>query len=298
MARNKKAGIYCFTNKTTGKRYIGQSVYMMDRKGHHLMDLRKNEHDNDYFQKAFNKYGEEDFVFEILEVIDKLEDGTNDKVKLTEREQYWMDFYKSYERDYGYNINPSASINPMQGRNHTEEAKQKMREAATGRTVSQDVRDKIADIIRNVPKPRINMQFKEAKHDASKTGKTFFEYHVTTPEGVEYVFINLAEFCALKNLSRTHLANMINKGTFYKGWSGYKINFNTCKENIELVISESALKGDKFEYHLFDRDNKEFIFRNMDIFCKDNKIGVSTLSKLLKGEIEYRGWKIYRKDLK
>lgn len=298
MTRNKKAGIYCFINKTTGKRYIGQSVYMMDRKGHHLMDLRKNEHDNDYFQKAFNKYGEEDFVFEILEVIDKLEDGTNDKVKLTEREQYWMDFYKAHDREYGYNINPSASINPMQGRNHTEEAKQKIREAATGRSPSQETRDKIAETIRDVAKPKINMEFKEAKHTAKKTGVMPYEYHVKTPEGIEYVFTNLLEFCNLNNLSQSHLRSMINKGTFYKGWTGYKIDISQAEENTSLIISKDALRGNRFEYCLVDRDNKEFIFRSLSVFASDNNISSSTLSKLLKGEIEYRGWKLTRKDLK
>lgn len=123
--RNKIAGIYSLTNKTTGKRYIGQTVYLNGRKGDHLLNLRRNQHNNDYLQKAFNKYGEEDFIFEVLEVVPKLENGANDKDKLTEREQYWMDYYKAYDRDYGYNINPSASINPMQGKNHTLEAKQK-----------------------------------------------------------------------------------------------------------------------------------------------------------------------------
>ena len=296
--RTKISGIYSFTNKTTGKRYIGQTVYLNGRRGHHLLHLRRNDHDNDYFQKAFNKYGESDFIFEVLEVIDKLEDGTNDKDKLTEREQYWMDFYKVYDRDYGYNINPSATINPMQGKTHTPEARQKIREAATGRILSEELKKKMCDARRNTPSTsRDKQEKKEAKHEVSKTGKTFFEYHVTTPEGVEHVFINLTEFCNLNNLSRTHLANMFNKGTFYKGWTGYKINFNDCKEDIELVISEGALKGDKFEYHLFDRDNKEYIFRNLDRFCKDNKIGEASLSKLLKEEIEYRGWKIYRNDL-
>jgi group I intron endonuclease len=296
--RNKPSGIYSFTNKTTGKRYIGQTVYLNGRKGDHLLNLRRNQHDNDYLQKAFNKYGEEDFIFEVLEVVPKLEDGTNDKFKLTEREQYWMDFYKSYEEDFGYNINPSASINYMSGRTHTPEARKKISEAATGRSPSQDVRNKIAETIRNVPKAKINMEFKEAKHTAKKTGVMPYEYHVKTPEGVEHVFTNLLEFCNLNNLSQSHLRSMINKGTFYKGWTGYKVDLSKAIENTNLIVSKDALRGNRFEYYLIDRDNKEFVFRSLSVFASDNNISSSTLSKLLKGEIEYRGWKLTRKDLK
>jgi hypothetical protein len=51
-------------------------------------------------------------------------------------------------------------------------------------------------------------------------------------------------------------------------------------------------------YYLCLRDNKEFVFRSLSVFASDNNISSSTLSKLLKGEIEYRGWKLTRKDLK
>lgn len=293
--RVKPSGIYSFINKTTGKRYVGQAAYLAGRKGNHLLHLRRNDHDNDYFQKAFTKYGESDFVFEVLEVVPKLEDGTNDKVKLTEREQYWMDFYKCYESDYGYNINPSASMNYMSGRTHTEEARQKIREAATGRRLSEEAKKKLYDARKDkVSTSRYKQVKKEAIHEVSKPGKTYFEYHVTTPEGVEHVFINLTEFCALNNLSRTHLANMLNKGTFYKGWTGYKVHVNDTKEMVDIIVSEEAKKGSNmgrvYEYHLFDRDNNEFIFRNFKVFCKDNKIGTSTLNSLINKKIDYRGW--------
>jgi group I intron endonuclease len=271
--RIKLSGIYCFINKTTGKRYVGQTAYLAGRKGHHLLHLRRNNHDNSYFQNAFNKYGESDFVFEVLEVVPKLEDGTNDKVKLTEREQYWMDFYKSYEEDFGYNINPSASMNYMSGRTHTEEARKKISDAAKGRVLSEELKKKMCDARRNTPSTSRDKQVKkEAKHEVSKPGKTYFEYHVTTPEGIEHVFTNLTEFCALNNLSRTHLASMLNKDTFYKGWTGYKVHVNDTKEMVEIIVSEeakhSANKGKVFEYHLFDRIIMNMYLETLRCFVK------------------------------
>ena len=301
--RNKIAGIYSLTNKTTNKKYIGQTVYLNGRKGDHLLNLRRNQHDNDYLQKAFNKYGEDEFIFEVLEVIEKLESGANDKDRLTEREQYWMDYYNCYDRECGYNINPSAEVNYMSGKTHTEEARKKISEAAKGRKMTEEDKERLITSRTNKPSKAIRkIPIKEAKHEIKKVGKTLYEYHVKTPEGIEHTFTNLAEFCNLNNLSRTHLANMINKGKFYKGWRGHKIDIKEAKENVEIIISEQALISNSstgiYEYHLFDRDNKEYIFRNMNVFCEKNKISKSTILQLMDNKIDYRGWKIHRIQIK
>ena len=54
---------------------------------------------------ALIKYGliEE---FEVLEFIDP-----NDRKKLSERERYWISYYKSNKREYGYNVNHDKSVN-------------------------------------------------------------------------------------------------------------------------------------------------------------------------------------------
>lgn len=60
-------GIYKITNKTNGKFYIGSSKNISKRFREHKLDLKKNKHKNKKLQNAFNKYGEENFIFEILE---------------------------------------------------------------------------------------------------------------------------------------------------------------------------------------------------------------------------------------
>lgn len=68
MTMNKVSGIYTITNKETGKLYIGESLDIY-RRWHkeHIPKLRKNLHYNNGLQSDFNKYGEENFEFEILE---------------------------------------------------------------------------------------------------------------------------------------------------------------------------------------------------------------------------------------
>lgn len=94
------SGIYSIINKQNGKRYIGSAVNLKRRINEHKNRLNKNKHNNRYLQNAWNKYGKQSFIFEILEY--------TSKEKLIEIEQWWLDIYKSYIKDRGYNINKKA----------------------------------------------------------------------------------------------------------------------------------------------------------------------------------------------
>ena len=53
-----------------GHYYIGStSVSFHVRKNSHLRELRKNTHENRHLQNAFNKYGEEAFTWDIVEIV-------------------------------------------------------------------------------------------------------------------------------------------------------------------------------------------------------------------------------------
>lgn len=68
MTTNKVSGIYTITNKVTGKLYIGESLDIYRRwHDEHIPQLRKDRHYNKELQNDFNKYGEENFSFDILE---------------------------------------------------------------------------------------------------------------------------------------------------------------------------------------------------------------------------------------
>ena len=67
MKIDKKPGIYIIKNIINNKTYIGQSKNVNKRFIHHKSMLRSNNHANPYLQKSWNKHGENNFVFEILE---------------------------------------------------------------------------------------------------------------------------------------------------------------------------------------------------------------------------------------
>lgn len=101
---DKVIGIYTIQNKLDNKIYVGQSVNVYNRLIHHRKKLRANNHDNEHLQNAYNKYGEESFLFELLVECD-------DRF-LNSEEAYWCNILNCYDNNYGYNLvinNPNGS---------------------------------------------------------------------------------------------------------------------------------------------------------------------------------------------
>ena len=64
---SRKIGIYKITNLINSKLYIGKSKDIENRYKKHLTQLKHNNHINKHFQNSFNKYGEDNFLYEIIE---------------------------------------------------------------------------------------------------------------------------------------------------------------------------------------------------------------------------------------
>ena len=126
------SGIYCIENLINGKKYIGQSVDVPYRWYRHKYELNSNIHYNDYLQKAWNKYGEYNFKFYVLE--------TCDAGDLDVRETYYIDFYKSTNRENGYNLKTGGQF----GAKLSEEACLKISTSLKGHAVSLESRAKIS----------------------------------------------------------------------------------------------------------------------------------------------------------
>lgn len=129
-----KSGIYRFVNWANGKMYIGSAVNLVNRKRNHLLMLKYNKHYNRYLQFAYNKYGETNILFEVLEYVE-------DNLKLIEREQFYLDKFKSFDRTIGYNLSPTAG-SPL-GIKHSEETKAKVGAAGKGKKHSKEWNEKI-----------------------------------------------------------------------------------------------------------------------------------------------------------
>jgi len=121
------SSIYKIINIKTGKVYIGSAKDIKQRWRDHRYQLRHNKHGCKYLQRSWNKYGEENFKFEIIEII-------NDPKDLIVREQYWIDHYQSYKPENGYNGNIKA--NSRLGTKHSDKTKILMSISQKGKKLS------------------------------------------------------------------------------------------------------------------------------------------------------------------
>lgn len=66
--------LYEIRNKINNKRYIGRTNNIKARWNRHRNELRNNKHHCIYLQRAWNKYGEENFEFSIIDTRETLEE--------------------------------------------------------------------------------------------------------------------------------------------------------------------------------------------------------------------------------
>lgn len=167
------SGVYRIVHIASGKTYIGSAADIATRWSQHRHMLRQGNHHSAYLQRAWDKYGEQSFVFEVIEEV-----SMNSCI---EREQYWIDTLQPT-----YNVYPLAG-SPL-GYKHSEETRAKMKANAQGRPSpmegkhhSEDSRAKIGKAREG--KPNIARRGKalspehRAKLSEAKTGKSLSEEH-------------------------------------------------------------------------------------------------------------------------
>ncbi len=146
------SGIYKIRNTKNGKFYIGSARNIKHRWHDHKRNLNNKTHSNIKLQLAWNKYGKENFEFDILE-----ECKTEHLLKL---EQVLLDMWAG--KQWCYNI-ALDSMSPMLGRKTSDETKKKMRlshlgkirsdihkkhlsESLTGNKLSKKTKDKLRQL--------------------------------------------------------------------------------------------------------------------------------------------------------
>lgn len=88
----KISGVYKITNNVNGKYYVGGSKNIINRWYNHVYELRHHQHDNIHLQRSWDNYGENSFLFLIIEVSDDI----------VSVEQKYLDVAKN-EQNFSYN---------------------------------------------------------------------------------------------------------------------------------------------------------------------------------------------------
>ena len=221
----KTGFIYRITNKINNKVYIGKTeLSIKARWRRHLDCVRKKV--NRYLYDAINKYGIDNFSIEVIESC-----SIN---KLSEREKYWIKFYKSQDKNFGYNMQegglggrqPQEVIDRVRikkrGFKHSIETRLKMSKAKKGKfnhSQSEETRKKLSEIFKNRP---MTKGFLERQKGVS--GVNHPNYKNIDKEKLKELLIqgrNNREIAKYFNIS---LATVIEKSKLYFGVVPSKFN--------------------------------------------------------------------------
>lgn len=130
-------GIYIIKCTANNKVYIGQSINLKNRLRGHKYQLKKGIHANIHLQSAFNKYGENYFNYDILEVVDE-KDYTKDKLNLLEIK--YISLFNSADRNFGYNLDLGGNGKGRASKETCEKLSKAMKGKYVGRKMSEETK--------------------------------------------------------------------------------------------------------------------------------------------------------------
>ncbi|MGG3889605.1 GIY-YIG nuclease family protein [Metabacillus fastidiosus] len=210
-------GIYMILNLINNKIYIGSSINIKKRWQAHKSYLNINQHSNRYLQNAWNKYGEENFKFKVI-------DNFIDQSLILLREQYWIDYFQSADEECGYNISPTAGN--LMGFKHSDETKRKISTRMKGK---EKTSEHLANISNSLKGRKMSKEVKEKLLKAN-IGKKHTKEHREKISKHHYG----------KKLSEAHKEVLVN--------SRKKFTKETVLEIREKVFSGARVKDLMIEY--------------------------------------------------
>jgi len=209
-----KKGVYKIENLINGKVYIGSTEKsFLKRFSTHYTKLKSNNHRGHiYLQNAVNKYGIENFEFEILE---ELEDD------ILEREAYWINKYNSCDRGYGYNL----TLIPNRGSMSNPEIAKKVGEIIRNKYKNGELKPNITSF-----KKGINVWNKGKKYQSTD--------HLKVPKKKKG---NRDNFSKVMESNELPIQVFDNKMNFIKEYP----NIRLLKEDIDFLKQFMILKNKK-----------------------------------------------------
>lgn len=304
------SGIYRITCTVTGKFYIGSAADLRRRWLHHRNDFLRHDHHNLLLQRAWNKYGEQSFTFEVIELVLP--------PFLLEREQYWIDTLKPFSPK-GFNIAPIAGSHlgakrspesrarisaskigkPKRGTKHSPETRKKIGESQHGKIIPPEQREKlrIAQLGRKQD-PEVARKRGEARKGIPRKPETIEKMRIAM-SGREISPEHRAKLSASKlgkELSEDHKRKIseTQKGTRHSPESIEKTRLAHLgsKRSPETCARISASKM-KHALIVTSPDGTEYVIRSgLSQFCREHNINRSNLTNVAKGHASHtKGWK-------
>lgn len=145
LPKREIGGVYAIINSDNLKVYVGSSIRIRNRVNSHKCATRVGKSHNRFLHRAILK-SPNSFELSLIEEV-------SDPNSLLQREQFWIDFYQSFNPEFGYNIAPIAGN--CIGVKHSPEVVEKSASTRRGRKQSREHVRKMADAHRGM-KYKIN----------------------------------------------------------------------------------------------------------------------------------------------
>lgn len=271
-----KSGIYEIRCLTTDKFYIGSSVDMRQRWAHHRARLNAGIHKNAHLQAAWNKYGEADFRFSILQFAERSE--------LLRIEQEWLERTNCADRTIGFNIYEVAgspggsSVQVWEGFVSPDGVE------TTIVNLYDFCRQHSLDFPSMLKLAHGSGRIKSYKgwtHRNSPRSRPFCKTYTgfVAPDGSEVgPIFNLAAFCRAHGLEKSHMVALYHgKLLSHSGWT--HVN---ARERIPSFRT----------YHGFvDPSGVPLVITNLKVFCEEHGLSVIHMHQVKSGQrISHKGW--------
>ncbi len=271
------SGIYRIVNTINGKLYIGSAVNLRDRKRCHFKELRHNTHRNSKLQHAWNKYGSDNFTFEIIELVLIPE-------LLTAREQYWIDKLKPF-------FNIARIAGSQLGVKRSPETRAKLSASRLGKPAhnrgkkaSPEARANMSASQRRNP-PNLGKKFSPehcAKIGAASLGNKSNLGRKRSPEAIEKSRIaNTGRAQSEETRKKHSIANM--------GLT----NSLGVKRSPETIARLIAVSRDRMKILIVtDPNGIEYTVQGVKGFCREHDLDISALMRVANGKrSHHKGFK-------
>lgn len=268
-------GIYKIENKINNKVYIGQSTNIQKRWKEHLNNYETHRYDYAIY-KAMEKYGIENFSFEVLEEC-SIE-------QISEKEQYWIKHFNSYNNGYNMTLGGDgvSSIDYQEIRNLWEKE-------YSEKEICEKL-NKNSSVISQILK-KLDIDSQEIKERSKKHLQKEVEQY--SLDGQYINTFSCAEEVELKlKINARNIQNVCNVKSQYKSAGGYIWKYKEDKRDISFfVLRKEKIENPQMKKVFQYSKNKELLNEYISTGEAARKTGVSqqNISSVCRGKRKTAG---------
>jgi group I intron endonuclease len=262
--------IYKATNKINGKCYIGKTTKnLKTRKKQHIQDSKKSKY---YFHRAINKYGSDNFQWEIIE-------KCKNESKLSEREEFWI------EKNGDYNIIKTSrgpGCNGYKNNPRIDEIKETISKGVL-KALEDDpsIRQRISEGRKKAMlEPGVRERYKKAAKKRCNTKEWKEKQSIIAKKQMTDEKKKLMLNGLKKKYADKQFLDYLDKKQREPGGAYSK----------EVIRKRSNSKAE--DWFIWNDKGEEYTIKNLSNFCKEHNLSNSSMSMIASGKRNvHKGWK-------